>query len=504
MVHSLSSVIRKWFVQRENQLLLLILLAAFPLYYELGRNPVQVWDESRVAMNALEMARDGNWLVPHFEGVPDHWNTKPPLLIWLQALSFKVFGYTTSAFRFPTLLASLATIGVLFRFASKVLERPVAGLFAVLVLVTCAGYVRGHVARTGDYDALLTLWQVLLWTSFFQYVETGNRRHLIWLTVSMVAATMTKGPASFLGLPGLLVYAILRGKLGWLLRQSSVYGAVSSWLVIIGSYFLIRESVDPGYWQAVQENDLGGRFNTTLDSHQHPWDFYLKNFQERFFKNWLWALAPALLAVSLLEPTKLIKRAVGLLLAFMGSWLVIISAAKTKLEWYDAPIYPAMALLLGLGLSKLYQDLLTVYLPRLTKRTGLLVQLVFFVVVFYTPFYAITRQIIEERHSDYGDGPDGHLGRYIVRLKRDQPRLDRLTLLTHGNNNTVLLFYKSVFELTPGRKLSYIPGDEALKLPQGSVVTTCDPAFRVPLDSAFQVLELHQNGPCQTLLLLPR
>lgn len=504
MPNFFPTALRQWFTQRENQLLLLVLLLAFPLYYELGRNSLQTWDESRVAMNALEMARDGNWLVTLFEGIPDHWNTKPPLLIWLQALSFKAFGYTTIAFRLPTLVATFATILVLYRFASNVLKRPLAGLFTVLILVTTVGYVRIHVARTGDYDALLTFWQVLIWTTFFQYLETGNRRHLIWLTVSMVAATMTKGPASLLGLPGLFLYTVVRGKIWWLMRQPSVYIAAATWVLIIGSYFLIRESADPGYWQAVQENDLGGRFNTTLGEHNHPWYFYLRNFQQRLFSTWMWAVIPALLALGFLEPVGLIKRLGGLLIAFVTSWLVVISSAKTKLEWYDAPIYPAIALLLGLGISILYQDLLKLYLPRLNKLSGLIVQLALLLTLFYTPYYTITRQIIEERHSDYGEGSDGYLGRYITRLEREQPRLDQITMLTHGTNNTVMLFYKSVFELTPGRKLNYIQGRDALTMSQGSVVVTCDPAFRAPLDSAYQVMELHQNGPCQTLLLLPR
>lgn len=504
MPNPFPSAIRQWFTQRENQLLLLVLLAAFPLYYELGRNSLQTWDESRVAMNALEMARDGNWLVTLFEGVPDHWNTKPPLLIWLQALSFKVFGYSTEAFRLPTLLASLTTIIILFRFTANVLKRPIAGVFTIFVLVTTVGYVRVHVARTGDYDALLTLCQVIIWTTFFQYLETGKQRHLIWLTIGMVAATMTKGPASLLGIPGLLIYAVIRGKLWWLLRQPGLYAAATTWILIIGGYFFARESVDPGYWQAVQENDLGGRFNTALGGHNHPWYYYLKNFQERLFKTWLWAIAPALLAVGLLEPVGLVKRLCGLLLMFISSWLIIISSAKTKLEWYDAPIYPAIALLLGLGISIVYQDLMKVYLPRLNKFTGLVVQISLILILFYMPFYTIARQIIEERHSDFGEGPDGHLGRYITKLEREQPRLDQLTMLTHGMNNTVMLFYKSVFELTPGRKFNYIQGRDALALPQGSVVVTCDPAFRAPLDSAYRVMELHQDGTCQTLLLLPR
>ncbi|UOQ78563.1 hypothetical protein MUN84_08455 [Hymenobacter sp. 5516J-16] len=64
--------------------------------------PIYLWDESRVAVNAAEMALNNNWLVAHFEGQPDLWNTKPPLLLWLQVLSIKLFGFNEVAIRLPT------------------------------------------------------------------------------------------------------------------------------------------------------------------------------------------------------------------------------------------------------------------------------------------------------------------------------------------------------------------------------------------------------------------
>ncbi|RZK49826.1 MAG: hypothetical protein EOO59_16205, partial [Hymenobacter sp.] len=360
---------QQWGTRPHNQLLLLVLLAAFPLYYELGRTPVQLWDEARVAVNAAEMARDGHWLVPRFDGAPDHWNTKPPLLIWLTALCFKAFGYSTWALRLPTLVASLTTVVLIFRFAATTLARPLAGFFAGVVLVTSLGYVRLHVARTGDYDALLTCWQVVLWINFFQYLEDGRRRHFYWVAFALLAATLTKGPAGVLGVPGLLVYALGRGKLGWLLRQPIIYAAALGWVAVVAGYFVVREGIDPGYWQAVQANDLGGRFLTVLEGHGSPWTYYLANMRDHLYSLWLWAIVPSLV-LGWLQPAGRVRRAVGLLTVFVVGWLAVISISKSKLDWYDAPIYPALALLLGLGLSSLYRDVLNLYLPRFGRWGG--------------------------------------------------------------------------------------------------------------------------------------
>lgn len=493
---------KPWLAQPENRLLLALVAVVFPLWYELGRSPIQLWDESRLAVNAAEMARDGHWLVPHFDGHPDHWNTKPPLLIWLEALSLRAFGFSTWALRLPTLLATLTTVFLLYQFAARTLRRPLAGVFGAMVLVTCLGYVRLHVARTADYDALLTCWQVLLWTQFFQYLETGHRRHLGWVFVALLGGALTKGPAGLLGVPGLLVYALGRGRLGWLLRQPGLYVAAAGWLLIVGAYFAGREAIDPGYWHAVQANDLGGRYFTVIENHEAGWSYYLDSLVATFFSQWLWALAPTGLLLWL-QPAGPVRRAGGLLAAFVVGWLVVISTAKSKLGWYDAPVYPALALLVGLGISILYQDLLGLYLPRLGRARWLL-PVCLVLILFYPSYYAAARRIIEERHSDYGLGPDGYLGRYLTKVARERPQLTHLTALTQGNIYPVLQYYKLQQAHTPGHQLEVLLWPEARQLTAGRVVVFCDRTYRARLDSAFQVIELHDDYPCQTVLLVPR
>ena len=135
----------------------LVPTAWFSLLWRLGAQPLQNWDESRMAVNAAEMLRDGNWLVTHFRGEPDLWNTKPPLLVWLQALSLEAFGHSEWAFRLPTALAAVALTAMVAVFAWRWLGGPLAGLLVGLALLSSKGFVRQHVAQSGDYEALLML-----------------------------------------------------------------------------------------------------------------------------------------------------------------------------------------------------------------------------------------------------------------------------------------------------------------------------------------------------------
>jgi len=64
--------------------LLFILLISFPLFLHLDFLPLRLWDEARTAINASEMYHSGRYLIPTYNGEPDMWNLKPPLMVWLQ------------------------------------------------------------------------------------------------------------------------------------------------------------------------------------------------------------------------------------------------------------------------------------------------------------------------------------------------------------------------------------------------------------------------------------
>lgn len=146
--------------------LVFILIIPFLLFYDLGGGVLQIWDEARRGVNAFEMLRNGNLLVSHYEGMPDMWGTKPSLLVAIQAGMMGIFGPGELAVRFPSALAGLMTCIFVVYFSAKYLGKPWLGLIWSIVLVSCNGYVDMHGTRTGDFDALLTLF-MFLYSLFF-------------------------------------------------------------------------------------------------------------------------------------------------------------------------------------------------------------------------------------------------------------------------------------------------------------------------------------------------
>ena len=171
---------------RRNRFLYvaLFVLVGIPLFAGLGSLSIRLWDESRLAVNAIEMYENHNPWVTFFDGKPDMWNTKPPLMIWLQVFSLKIWGINEWAIRFPSAMAGLFTIIFLFRMIQQRSGNLIWAICTIGILITTRGYVDLHVTRTGDYDALLTLWTTIGGLCLWYYTET---RSLRWLLMAAVA-----------------------------------------------------------------------------------------------------------------------------------------------------------------------------------------------------------------------------------------------------------------------------------------------------------------------------
>ena len=59
----------------------------------------------------MELLEGSHFLVPEFEGQPDLYGTKPPMLIWAQGSAMALLGVNELAVRLPSALAALFTVG---------------------------------------------------------------------------------------------------------------------------------------------------------------------------------------------------------------------------------------------------------------------------------------------------------------------------------------------------------------------------------------------------------
>src|SRR5437899_2944833 len=156
------------------------------------------------------MLASGAWLTPHFDTLP--YLDKPALFFWLVAGSFRVWGLSEWAARFPSALAAMATAFLIWLLARRMFGGRVA-LRAGLVWATSPLVIA--FARLVIFDMTLTFLVTAALTCFW-FRETSDFPRW-WLDAglfgAMGLATFEKGPVGFiLPLLSISVYAAARGR----------------------------------------------------------------------------------------------------------------------------------------------------------------------------------------------------------------------------------------------------------------------------------------------------
>jgi len=336
--------------------LLVLLLIYFPIFGFLDVLPIRIWDESRLALNAIEMSFNNDFIVTYFDGKPDMWNTKPPLLIWLQVIGIKVFGYSEVALRLPSALAAFLTCSLIFYTLTKYVKSSIFGFISAFILLTSIGFIGIHSSRTGDYDSLLALFTTASTLSFFLFLESKKNKYIYAFFGLLAVGILTKSIAGLFFLPGLFLYVLVTKNVFIILRNKHFYFGVLIFVTVTFGYYLIRESQNNGYLLAVWNNELGGRFSNALENNNQSFWYYYDNLLNRRYAYWF-LLIPVGIAVGLLNKNSRIKRITTLSTLLVLTYILIISSAKTKLAWYDVPMYPFLAILSTNGIYLIYSIL---------------------------------------------------------------------------------------------------------------------------------------------------
>ena len=383
-------------------LILLLVLLYFPYFLHLGRLPMQIWDEARLAVNACEMHLNNNFIVTYFDGEPEMWNTKPPLMIWTQCIMIKVFGISEAAVRLPSALAAFFTALLMVYFSYRYLKSLWFGIISALLITTTYGWIDLHASRTADYDTMLTMFCFIYCFSYFSYLQNGNTKYLHLFFIALILAGLTKGVQAFLFLPGLLLYTVFfTTKFNKLIRNKWVYIDSLILLLIVVGYYFLREQFNPGYLQAVMNNELGGRFLETTEGHYHGFMFYYNHLVDIKIATWYPFIVVGLFMGIFYKDTRLKKLTIYAGILSLTYWL-IISVAETKLEWYDLPMYPLLFLVAAIPVHWIFQFLKDSPLISSGFKFNL-IPFIFLFFVFLKPYEKITDKVYapREREEEY-------------------------------------------------------------------------------------------------------
>src|SRR5947199_9210832 len=128
---------------RHALLAILVALAALLQVGTIGSGDLYSETEGQYAGAAREMVESHQWLLPTNDGVPRL--QKPPLLYWLIALSYKIFGINAAAARLPIALAIVVTVALTFLIGERLRDYWHGFLAGLIYLCSCGTFLLGRI-----------------------------------------------------------------------------------------------------------------------------------------------------------------------------------------------------------------------------------------------------------------------------------------------------------------------------------------------------------------------
>lgn len=322
-----------------------ILICSVPAFYLLGAPAIYIWDEAVYANASLDMSMGHSWWVP----VQEAYNTKPPLVLWLQAISLKCFPWPEFAIRFPSAL-SVTGILLLITMALKRWDFSIWTRILVAFFFVCnEGFIRHHIARTGDLDAVMTFFVTgysLIALDAIHF-NRWNKRYTVFFFLMVIAAFYAKSVAGWIMLGPLWFIWILSPLRKVLWSRQFLFGEILTAFCCL-FYYLTRQNIQPGFISLAWHSEYLRMFFNVMPWHEHGFGYYFKSFVSlHTYSPWIFFLAGAIgYSIFILKNKALKNHLLKWIILSLG-YLILISIPADKLEWYDAPVYPFFALILG-------------------------------------------------------------------------------------------------------------------------------------------------------------
>lgn len=299
------------------------------------------------------MVVSGNYSIVQLNYQP-FWE-KPPVFIWLQALSMNIFGINEFAARFPNALCSVFSLIALYligkRFHSPRFGLVWSFLYASLMLPHLY-FKSGIIDPWFNLFIFLSVYQTIL----FVNNPAGKREKLNALLAGLFLglAVLTKGPAALV-IVGLTIVGATMMK-----RDMKIYLSGVFWLFVISalfvslSWFIYEWSIGKG--EVIREFIVYQKrlFETGDAGHDGPFYYHVIVLLVGCFPASLIFIA-AYRKKDELTPFQLLFR--QFIIALFWVVLILFSIVKTKIIHYSSVCYFPLSFIATLGIVQFFQEL---------------------------------------------------------------------------------------------------------------------------------------------------
>ena len=337
-------------VSRLRPVLVVLLVWAAIYLPALGSTAIK-GEEGRRILPAVRMLETGNYIVPQMGSYPYY--RKPPLVNWLVAASFKIFGTLNEwTARLPSAFSVLAVA-----IAFVTVARPSLGargsLLAALIWMTNIGMIeKGRLIEIEALYVSLCGLAIIFWLSFFLQKKSP---WLIWVPASVFLGLglLAKGPTHLVFFYGVVLAVVAYAK-DWrlffhpahLIAIAIMLGIAAAWAIPFTHSTTAQVAMDK--WSAQYTGRLKGvdfKFFSWIQNIPRSLVYFLPwvvlfpfarvskfpdESQRRFARAMGWGIAMPFLAVNLV-PGAVPRYSMPAIVP--ASWLLAMICAGNALQW---------------------------------------------------------------------------------------------------------------------------------------------------------------------------
>ncbi len=342
----------------QNPILSIILISGLFFIPFLGKVHLFDWDEVNFAEISREMIASNNYMQPQINFMPFY--EKPPLFLWMQVLSMKVFGINEFAARFPNAIFGIIVLCSLFIIGRRHFSTRMAWFW---VLSMGASLTPHFYFKTGLIDPVFNFFIFHAIYSFcylFIWKENSMRQNILQTFLSALftsLAVMTKGPVAIILIVGTLGFA-------WILLKFKNLPNIGFTILWIPMVLFLS-----GLWFAYETHLHGSKYMNEFITYQirlfqtedakhggtilfHPIALLLGCFPASIF---MWSAFKKNIPLTSQFNTILYK----VMLSCFIVVLVVFSLVQTKIIHYSSMDYYPMTFFSALGLAYLTKESLS-------------------------------------------------------------------------------------------------------------------------------------------------
>lgn len=327
-------------IKKENKFFLLVftLLFFFIVYivfYNLGKAPLENWDEAWYAEVTKQMLRTKEFIILNWNHAV--WLEKPPMYMWLSALVSGAIGLSEFSVRFTSAFSGGLTIIMV-----AVIAYRRYGLVPSLLAFSAVAFNNLYIWRTrsGNIDAFVSL------LIFLTYILLISKNKYKYPLLGLVFACIFLTKASLVGFP-LLVFFVyefvikfkeIKNNYKEYLKLFAVFFSLSGIWLFLG--YLKIGYIFVNYYLFLSDQGVGNIDFTKFNPDYIQYAYY--SLQRRFF--WVLLIGTGFALWYIRK-----QKDLSLLLLYSFLLLFELSFTAKSNNWYLMPSMPFWSLLIAYG-----------------------------------------------------------------------------------------------------------------------------------------------------------